>query len=47
MQKIVFFVVALLPDPFQHHHVQRVGIADRAVEAQGLRPGGFELGRGL
>ena len=39
VQEVEFLVVALLPDALQHHHVQRVGIADRAVEAQRLRPG--------
>src|SRR5205807_10080023 len=38
VQEIEFLVVAFLPDPFQHHYVQRVGIADGSVEAQRLRP---------
>jgi len=38
MQKVEFLVVTFLPDAFQHHHMQRIGISDRSVEAQGLRP---------
>ncbi len=47
MQEVELLVVGLLPDAFQHHHVQRVGIADGAVEAQCLRPGRIELRGGL
>ena len=36
-----------LIDALQHHHVQRIGIAHRAVEPQRPRPHGFKLGRGL
>ena len=38
MQKVELLIVAFLPDAFQHHHVQRIGIADGSVEAQRLRP---------
>ncbi|OIQ64093.1 hypothetical protein GALL_543600 [mine drainage metagenome] len=38
MQKVEFLIVALLPNAFQHHHMQRVGIADGSVEAERLRP---------
>ena len=47
VEEVEFFVVTFLADPFQHHHVQRVGIADRSVEAQRLRPGRVEFRRGL
>ena len=36
-------LVRTLIDPLQHHHVQRVRIAHRAVEPQSPRPTGFEL----
>ena len=47
VQEVEFLVVAFLPHALQHHHVQRVGVADRAVEAQRLRPGRVEFRRGL
>ena len=47
MQEVEFLVVAFLPHALQHHHVQRVGIAHRAVEPQRLRPGRIEFRRGL
>src|SRR3979409_670467 len=45
VQKIELFIVALLPDAFQHHHVQRIRIADRSVETQSLGPSRIELRR--
>ena len=47
MQEVEFLVVTFPPHPFQHHHMQRVGIAHRAVEAQRLRPGRVKFRRGL
>ena len=47
VQEVEFLVVAFLPHALQHHHVQRVGIAHRSVEAQRLRPGRVEFRRGL
>ena len=43
VQEIEF--VGALPDLLQHQHVQRVRIADRAVEPQRPRPRRFELRR--
>ena len=40
-------IARALIDALQHHHVQRVGIAHRAVEPQRPRPHRFELRRGL
>ena len=45
MQEVEFLVVTFLPHPFQHHHVQRVGVANGAVEAQRLRPSRIKLRR--
>ena len=47
VQEVEFLVVAFLPHPLQHHHVQRVGVADRSVEAQRLRPGRVQFRGGL
>src|ERR1035437_347703 len=47
MQKVELFIVAFLSYALQHHYMQRVGIADRSVEAQGFRPCRVELRRGL
>jgi hypothetical protein len=47
MQEVEFLVVAFAPDPLQHHHVKRVRIAHRAVEAQGLGPRCIEFRRSL
>ena len=47
VQEVELLVVAFLPHALQHHHVQRVGIADRSVEAQRLRPGRVKFRRGL
>ena len=41
VQEIVF--IGPLPDALEHEHVQCVGIANRAVKAQGARPCRFEL----
>ena len=38
VQKIELFIVAFLPHTLQHHHMQRIGIPHRAVEAQRFRP---------
>ena len=38
VQKVELLVVTFLPHALQHHHVQRVGIAHRAIEPQRLRP---------
>ena len=40
-------IARALIDALQHHHVQPIGIAHRAVEPQRPRPRRFELGRGL
>ena len=32
VQKVELFLVAFLTDPLQHHDMQRVGVAQRAVE---------------
>jgi hypothetical protein len=47
VQEVEFLIVAFLPHALQHHHVQRVGIADGSVEAQRLRPGRIEFCRRL
>ena len=46
VQEVEFLVVTFLADAFQHHHVQRIGVANRAVETQRLRPGRVEFRRG-
>jgi len=47
VQKVEFFIVAFLSYALQHHHMQRVGIADGSVEAQRLRPCRVKFRRGL
>jgi len=38
VEKVELFFVAFLPDAFEHHDVQRIGIAHRDIKPQGLRP---------
>ena len=33
VQEVEFLVVTFLPDALQHHHMERVGVANRSVEA--------------
>ena len=47
VQEVEFLVVTFLPDALQHHHMQRVGIANRSVEPQRLRPCRVEFRGGL
>ncbi len=43
MQNVEFVVVTFPPYALEHFHMQCVGIADRAIEPQRLRPSGVEL----
>src|SRR6185312_15027868 len=45
MQEVELLVVAFLADALQHHHMQRIRIAYRAVEAQCFWPSGVKFGR--
>ena len=47
MQEVELLVVTFAADILQHHDMKRVGIAHGAVEAQGFRPGRFQLRRRL
>ena len=47
VQKVEFLIVAFLSYAFQHHHMQRVGIANGSVEAQRLWPCRVKFRRGL
>ncbi|CKX44227.1 Uncharacterised protein [Mycobacterium tuberculosis] len=47
MQEVKFLVVAFPSDPFEHHHVQRIGVADRPIKAEGFRPCCVKLRGGL
>ena len=47
VQKVEFLIVAFLSYALQHHHMQRVGIANGPVEAQRLRPCRVKFRRGL
>ena len=47
VQKVELFIVAFPPHALQHHHVQGVGIAHGAVEAQRLWPRCVEFRRRL
>ena len=38
VQEVELLVVTFLANALQHHHVQRVGIAHRAIKAQRFRP---------
>ena len=40
-------IVSPLANLLEHGHVQRIRIADRAIQTQGLRPTYLELGRSL
>jgi len=47
VQKVEFFIVTFSSYALQHHHMQRVGIADGSVEAQCPRPRRVKFRRGL
>ena len=47
VEEVELLLVAFAADPLQHHHMKRVGIADRAVQAQRFRPGCLEFCRCL
>src|SRR5579863_5654200 len=46
MEEVELLIVAFLPDAFQHHHVKRIGVTDRSVEAQCSRPRRVKLAGG-
>ena len=43
VQEVELLIVAFAANALQHHHVQRVGVAHCAVEAERLRPGRVKL----
>src|SRR5215469_11320113 len=47
VEEVELVVITFLPHALEHHHVERVGIAYRAIEPQGFRPCCVKLGRRL
>src|SRR5579859_1683643 len=45
VQEVEFLIVTFLADALQHHHVQRIWVAYRAVKAQRLWPRRIKFGR--